>query len=456
MSSKKRVKRAGRPGREPASARSRPTGERSASEAATKERRRRVQVRVGLVLLGFVVATGLAYAALFIALDPRVPPTGQHVVAAIDAGAAYLVRHLDDDGRFEYVVDVDGNPASRGRYNVLRHAGSLYGLGMARAVDDDPATREAILRGAGYLLRRHVAKVRGLDATQAVFSLPGEEVRRRVAKLGGSALGVLGLAAARDVEPDAVALGTLQELGRFLRFMQEDDGHFVSKYAEGRGYLRDFESVYYPGEAALALATLYEIDGDPSWLDTALDAVAYLERTRRGTPVHRLPNDHWLLIAIGALADRFDAVQGPPPIDRGAVLAHGKDIARSMLLEQGATGWVPGVRGAFDPNGRITPASTRLEGLVALHGALEPGDPFRARLRKAIRRGVGFVLAGQLEAPPAAAGGFVEALPGPFSKMDREETRSIRIDYVQHALSALVGWQRILTGNEGRRGDPTD
>jgi hypothetical protein len=403
------------------------------------------------VLLGLLASGVLVYAALLYGLDRREPTDPASLRQAIQAGSDYLERHLGDSGRFDYVIHPDGKPVDEDAYNVLRHAGSLYGLGMAATVTDDAGTRQAILRGARYLLDHHVAPLTRLADGRAVWSRPGEEVRGRpVAKLGGAALGILGLLAAREVDPMLVPVGTLRELGAFLLYMQEADGHFVSKYDEISGYLRDFESVYYPGEASLALARLYEVDPDPRWLAAAFKAVAYLERKRRGVPVPKLPNDHWLLIAMGALVDRYDELGvAHPPIPKDRMLAHGKDIARSMLLEQDETGWYPGMRGAFDRNGRITPASTRVEGLIALHEALPEDDPFRAPLRRAIDRGVGFIQAGQLDAPPAAAGGFVAALPGRFSTVDPEATREVRIDYVQHALSAMVGLYRIKTG-EGR------
>ena len=60
---------------------------------------------------------------------------------AIQRAAEYLVRVEGEGGRFEYRLFVDGRRGSKQKYNILRHAGSIYALADYRAATTEPAER---------------------------------------------------------------------------------------------------------------------------------------------------------------------------------------------------------------------------------------------------------------------------------------------------------------------------
>jgi hypothetical protein len=389
-------------------------------------------------------AVSAFYVLALLLWNPEVDSGADAQRRAMTEAAAYLRGQLDPSGRFHYLVNLDGTSAGGG-YNVLRHAGTVYALALYHELSPDPATRESILRGARYLLQRHIRPVANSTSMRAVFSLPGEEVEGGIAqvKLGGCALGLIALIKARALDADVVAPEVLRELGTFILSMQEENGRFRSKYDENRGFMDGFESVYYPGEAILALALLHRADPDARWLDAALRGVRYLEASRRDTPIYRLPNDHWLMIAIAAILPQFDTAH-EKLISRQRMIDHSLAIGQMMMGEQWRASWVPGMKGAFVATGSITPSSTRLEGLVALYNVLPADHPERPRVRKSIASGLGFVLRGQVR-EGAAKGGFNDAAtswPIPTEGARRARSR-VRIDYVQHALSALVGNETI-------------
>ncbi|RMH40868.1 MAG: hypothetical protein D6689_12465 [Deltaproteobacteria bacterium] len=382
-------------------------------------------------------AVAAAYAVTCAALDPRVEVDPPRVDAAMRAAADYLVRHAGADGRFVYEVDGAGAPVGGGRYNVLRHAGAIYSLAMYHELRPTPAVRDTLVRAARTLRARHVAPVAGLPGRSAVFSLPGEEAGgAREAKLGGAGLGLVALIAARALDPSVVDVDTLRQIGAFVEFMQRPDGSFRSKYSERDAFARDFDSLYYPGEAILGVAMLYEIDRDPRWLSLALRAArALIDRQRK---MARLPNDHWLMIAIARLLPHVaDAVD--PPVTRDELVAHAIALGDAMRREQRWTRLVPGAAGAFTPDARVTPTTTRLEGLAAIALAVGSDHPARARFAEAIEDGIAFALACQVAAGPHR-GGFRRALRRWFVGDDWQH---VRVDYVQHALSALVGYAKI-------------
>lgn len=411
-------------------------------------------------------------------IDARVWPFPQ----AIDEAADYLVRVTGPDGRFEYRRFVDGHPDSTGQYNVLRHAGSIYALADYALSDyrgrpGNEAAPErlhaALGRASSYLVSRYVRPLREHPEILAVWSDPQEErgrAGRPTAKLGGAGLAIVALAgnmranaaaapsasASASASADAGAgdLATMQGLGRFILFMQRENGSFHAKYEEPTGYVRDAESLFYPGEAILALTMLYEVDHDARWLEGAARGIAQLIESRRGST--DLPADHWLMIAI----DRFvphHAALAKAPVSREEMVDHAIVLGRLMMSEQAdvlATLDDPNVAGAFDADGRTTPAATRLEGLLALEHAIA-SDParaaFRTELRGAIGRGLAFLRRSQVQDGVARGGipwvqrgaSFTATAVDASDVADDDGSaaraeQEIRIDYVQHALSAML------------------
>ena len=362
-----------------------------------------------------------------------VPSLDETIARAV----GYLIRICDPNGRFLYRQNLDGVSVEP-RYNVLRHAGAVYALADYHHHTKDEDARGAVLRAAGYLLRHHVKPLETQPELLAVWSLPDEETRdgRPLAKLGGAALGLIALIEARRIDADAVPMDTLESLGRFLTFMQRPSGGFFSRYDESLGADRYFVSLYYPGEAILALTMLFEQTHDPRWLNAAAKGTSFLIQEREHVPVERLPADHWLMIASARLEKHLPGLTDAS-LTRGALLRHNHEVARMMLAEQARVTeeWASG---SFVADGRSTPTATRLEGLLALYGWLDADDPLRPEIADAAATAVAFLRRCQVTTGPAE-GGITRAL----RKLNTESTSfnsrqsEIRIDYVQHALS---GW----------------
>jgi hypothetical protein len=205
-------------------------------------------------------------------------PTHGDVASAISAAASYLERACDSDGKFAYRVNFrTGQEGSS--YDVVRHSGAMYALAMRNGSQSDSQTAEAVLRAAAFLRRNYIGL--GVRPGQlAIWSRPLPE--RSDAELGATGLGLVALAAAHRIDPRSIRLEQLQSLGRFLLFLQRDDGSFVSEYRVESGPVSDWESLYYPGEAALGLIALYETDHSIQWLYAAARSLAYLARSRAG------------------------------------------------------------------------------------------------------------------------------------------------------------------------------
>ncbi len=357
------------------------------------------------------------------------PPRDERQVLreAIDAAAGYLVRACGPDGRFVYRVHLD-DPTPLPRDNILRHAGAMYALAQHHRRWPS-AEAAAALGRASRQLEAHVAPG---DGWSAVFSTPAH----REAKLGATGLA---LVAWTHIDPPPVDLGSLRALGAFVRYMQAPDGRFVSKYFAGGGRDDGWQSLYYPGEAALGATLLAERDPGAGWEALAERALMYLHRERQGDV--RVPLDHWALLATRAL-HRAGSL-------RAELQSHAEQICHSMLLANASPPPGHPLHGCFTGDGRTTPTATRLEGLIAALSFLDD-QALRARIRREVDAGIGFLLRARVRGGPMDG-----AMPRALRLGDEtdDEAGEVRIDYVQHALSAWMDYLALSREQAGQVGE---
>ena len=380
------------------------------------------------------------------------PLTPENLRRRIKLGIDYLVRACGPDGRFVYRVHLDPSVTPRPMYNVLRHAGTLYSLGMYYESCPDEEVRDVLIRAGAFLKRECLAPIPDRDDLAAIWSPPELVMRDKPpqAKLGGTGLGLVGLLAVEKAQPGATPLEDFRKLGRFLLYLQKDDGSFYTKYIPSEGGRWDqWTSLYYPGEAALGLVMLHQRDPSPEWLVSAIKALSYLARIRKGAD--DVPADHWALIATARLWPLLDA--SPTPGAREALLRHAKQVCEQMLRNQQPRPDDSPLAGCFTNDGRTSPTATQLEGLMA---ALEflpaEEEPLRARIVAAVEPGLEFLMRAQVTSGKYAGGvprGIVLAAEtSPLRDLDKFNARAgeIRIDYVQHAAGAMMQYQRLFFG----------
>ncbi len=374
---------------------------------------------------------------------------------AIRLASDYLVRQCDERGQFVYKVNLDPNVELQPQYNIVRHAGAVYALAASHRRSPTPEKLAALRRAAGFLRREAIAPVPGQQGVLAVWSRPEIE-RRNVpiqAKLGGTGLGLVALLSVEQIEPGTVPLDELRGLGRFLVFMQKDDGSFHAKYDPGgRGRDNRWRSLYYPGEAALGLLMLYEEDPQPVWLQTAARAIAYLARMRRGAEL--VEPDHWALLATARLWPLCDRCT--PPFPRETLSRHAIKICRRMLDEPERLDGVTFEPGCLTPDGRTCPTATRVEGLTAALAFLPDSKAsLRSEISRAVGEAIDFLLRSQVRQGryaggiPRAVGSAGPAGAAPEPRRDAHRRTEVRVDYVQHALSAMIQSEQLERGDVG-------
>jgi hypothetical protein len=193
------------------------------------------------------------------------------------------------------------------------------------------------------------------------------------------------------------------------------------------------ESRYYPGEALLGLIRLFKLNGDQKLLKAAQRGAQFLIEVQR--QMDPLPPDAWLM---QALAELYDA----SPQKHYA--EHSVALAEAIMVAQYDENERSDYAGGFGPGPpRSTPAASRAEGLVAAYRlARAVGDPRASNIASALKACARFQLSQQFRSdnnarlpnPARARGGFREGL----------SSSRIRIDFVQHNISSLLGIASVL------------
>lgn len=108
--------------------------------------------------------------------------------------------------------------------------------------------------------------------------------------------------------------------------------------------------------------------------------------------------------------------------------------------------------GCFMDDGRTCPTATRLEGLIAAMAYLPAKS--RPALARSLDAGIAFLVRTQVAEVPYAGGMPRAVRPLPrehprYSPSFNRRATELRIDYVQHALCAMLTYNRLLNRNAG-------
>jgi hypothetical protein len=341
------------------------------------------------------------------------------------AGGDYLVRMQKPDGSFHYSYNPLEDRASERAYNILRHAGAAISLFDLYAATGDSRYSNSARRALGYLKTRY----RPARESNNVYVLDNDGK----AKLGANGLALVALTKQMELDPKSSDRESAAQLAGLILAMQRKDGSFDSYYAIRGDEPREGVSLYYPGEAILGLVQLYRQNGDKRLLDAARRGAGYLIESQ--SRMRKLPPDAWLMQALEALS----AIEREP---RYAI--HAIALAEAMVAEQYTESDREGFAGAFRPGlPRATPAASRAEGMVAAYRLARLTNDARAsRIASALKSSAMFQLSQQFDRdngyflPDAerAAGGFREGLA----------SMRVRIDFVQHNISSLLGIAQSL------------
>ena len=356
-------------------------------------------------------------------------PTPRQLFTAARLGGQYLVRATGPDGRFAYSYRPVTDKVAKS-YNILRHAGTIYAMMEAYEVTGDSAVRAAAERAIDYL-KLHI-KPAPKTLGKGVCVVDNDQT-----KLGGNGLALLALCKHMQVTGDRGHLDLARQLAVWILSVQADSGEFqVHIMHYSRAYASPARSAYYPGEAILALLRLHALDPDGGWIDAAERAARWIAEVRDiDVPTAKLFHDQWILYSLNELC-LYRA--------RSSLVKHAMKLTGAIIATQELDPEQPDWLGSFYKPPRSTPTATRIEGLCAAHAMLGRigGGEAQKRVGHTIRLAVSFLLQMQFlpenamyfDDPQRIMGGFRQNLT----------VQETRIDYVQHAISAILAYRRIL------------
>ncbi|MCG6534043.1 MAG: AGE family epimerase/isomerase [Syntrophales bacterium LBB04] len=353
----------------------------------------------------------------------------KNILNSINLAGNYLINSAKSDGEFDYLYDAKTDKI-QDEYNILRHAGTIFSMMEFYSLTKNENALSSSQKALSYLEKQIKPCKTSNNDTECV-------VETNEVKLGGNGLAIVAMAEYTEATGDQKYVETMRKLARWIIDNQKKSGEFaVHKQTYSDQKISTFISDYYPGEAILGLMKLYKITNDKIYLDSAVSAATWRITVRdKNVSMETLNNDHWLLYGLNELY-RFD--QNKIYID------HVFKICDAIFANQQLNPKNPEWLGGYYNPPRSTPTATRSEGLIAAYNlAKDYGHKDEAeKILKALELGLGFQLKTQIDEtraaefknPKKALGGFTEDLDG----------TEIRIDYVQHNLSSLIGFYKIL------------
>lgn len=320
-----------------------------------------------------------------------------------------LSELIKPDGSFLYQYQSALFPfADSRKYNVLRHAGSVWALYQASCVLLlSPHFEAARHRALLWLLKKPLA-----PSLQSGLCI----VERGKAKLGANALVILALLSLQKeitskngaVAPEITEL--VEKLSdHLLAQVAHDD--FIHKRDARSGAIEAFRSEYYTGEALFALLSVLRRGPGHVKLRIAQDIFNSLAARRYGVA----EQSHWMMYAAEVA---YEIAPHPN------ILLYADRLTKSILDNSD-----------YRARQFCTPIACRSEALIAylrlLRNANLNGSRFSPQVRTTIRLNLSLQLRNRL-----ADGAFCRGAGN----------TNVRIDYLQHNISAFLGWAQLNDG----------
>jgi hypothetical protein len=357
-------------------------------------------------------------------------------------GAQWLAGVVRTDGSFFYIYDPVTDLYEEIAYNEVRHAGTTYAMFQVYGATEDPIVLEGAERAASFIDTHSLVVPGGGRA----FVDPTDGIT----KLGGQALAIVALLERRRVTQDERFDPLIEDLATFMMSMElpSKQGRYFQSYDAVNDEMRLLpHSNYYPGEALLALTRMAQHFPDGPYLAAAERAADYLIYRKDGDlpALGTVPrDDHWLAMALSDLY----RLRPEPDYALVATLLAKRKIARQLTLDDGDPALIGAARPPSDGVVRFGSTATKGEALVAVWSlAMFLGDQTLSdRLAEATRRNTQFLMRVQYSNENRLR----------FPRSDRaiggwgfdSTNLAIRIDTVQHSISALIGvWYMTVEGD---------
>lgn len=365
---------------------------------------------------------------------------GDAIETAIILALFYLSKSVMPSGRFIYRKST--NPKKvypDNQYGSLRHAGTLYAMYQCEKCMGKTALKKKRILASEYLIKNYVKKI---DSNMyGLVSKLEDGAPAFLATSGGTGLALTALC--NLLNDRKISLTMLRKLGNFILYMQTEKGDFTPSYEFATKQKSNiYAARYYPGEACLGLLNLYEVDRDERWLIAAKKGLFRLAKLTSKVALEDMKFDHWGMLAVQKL---FSMKKNGLTKDEQTILATFVDRNVSAILDKQITDDKNVRFGAFENTKSICGVSTILEGLIAAYDCVG-ASVLKMRIVNAVNLGIAHIARFQVKVGELEGGIPKTHLWNTFEAVN--EDKEIRIDYVQHSLSAFVTYKLMLNSSK--------
>ena len=255
-----------------------------------------------------------------------------NVIREILTGASeYLVRLIDDNGRFIYgYYPIFG--AMMRNYNIIRHTSTIWSIINLYRMSGDKNLIPKLEKAISYMdgCTDHI------DAETAyLVEMDDNEI-----KLGANGVAIIMYTEYMDVFKTDKYVGIVRKLANgILRMQDPQTGKYyhVLNYPDYSGK-EEFRIIYYDGEATFALTRAFTYTNETKYLDAAKAAVENFIRS--DYTIHR---DHWVAYSLLEVTKHISDVRyydfALKNVDENLQGIHQRETSFHTYLELLMAGW---------------------------------------------------------------------------------------------------------------------
>ena len=250
---------------------------------------------------------------------------------AITGASEYLVRLIDDDGKFTYgYFPIFGGKMEN--YNILRHTSTLWSIINLYRMSGDANLLPKLEKAIGYI--DGFIEHKSGDVAYLVEKDANE------VKLGGNGVSVIMYTEYMDVFKTDRFVDIVKKLANGILELQDPGTGKYYHVLNFPDYSRKEEvrTVYYDGEATFALARAYSLTKEQKYLDGAQAAVEHF--ISENYIKHR---DHWVAYALLEVTKYIDDVRyyefALENIEKNLNGIYNRETSFHTYLEMLMTGW---------------------------------------------------------------------------------------------------------------------
>mmetsp|Transcript_3038 Transcript_3038/g.4959 ORF Transcript_3038/g.4959 Transcript_3038/m.4959 type:complete len:651 (+) Transcript_3038:61-2013(+) len=391
--------------------------------------------------------------------------TPQLLHESAEMAGDYLARQVHlEKGTMVYRYRPRSDTEPTDEYNLTRHAGTAYAMAVLYRTYKDPALLAALQATLDYLVDEQLVECpmayRPSDMAKCIIN----EVYRghKWTQLGVNSLGLLAMAEYMEATKDTIRYyGVAQEIAKWIGGTQHEDGSFVQDQDIETNRLDEESYVrYYPGEAAFAMARLYNVatslklNTQDSWKEVAIAAMDYIVDRESDVEDEDFVNDHWMMYAAAEVSPWHFTKPMLTFVLRTGRVAQDRQIRHhddEMDRDRNGIYLRPDATGEDLQSLSSCATATKSEGLCAVYPAVQKHAPESAKMiLDSVKWGIRYQLGAQFQPEQAMYMKKPAKILGAMAKnIMQTETRN---DFSQHNLSSFLCLARMLEALEAEEG----